>query len=725
MRKNYLYIWGLVIMLLAGGNVGQAQDSLGMNRVSALEYWEVLRGVQMVGDFAYVVSGNVLHIINLVDPAHPVEVGQGRWWDSYNGGRVCLAGNLAFVTAGYAIIVFDVSDPAHPMTLAEWRPWEEHEIEDFVVLGDIAIMRAWEDGLYIVDISNPGNMQIVGGNLPSINWAVSMVGEYLCMGGVGLSMWDISDPTQPVQVAAVDTQFFIGAATISGNYAYAGTYTSGLRIIDISNPLQAFEVSSCDSGVCETVTVTGNYAIVSKASGLNIWNLANPAQPIFESSFRPDVVFTTSLASSGSLVCAGDMGAHSPSLLVIDIANPQTPTQVSSFGTKGGPQRIAVSGTVGYLASGWSDLLTVDLYNPLQISELGTSNEESSYSAFDVVIRGNFAYTACGSGGLMVFDVSNPAQPEYIASVQEIVSIRRIIIVGDYAYVIDGYSGSSFWLRTFSLQQPAAPVGVDTLFITNYASGNCGIQAANGYLYYGREWGFYVYSLTNPAAPQLVGSCDLPHALGFCVTDLSLLDHYAYVAYWNGGIRIIDIGDFAHPTEVGSLGESTLAVAVSGNTLITYGPNGISVKDLTNRLNPITIGYYYYNTTNERILDMDIIGPYLLTAGSCKFRVYQCDALPNSVPPHETFPTEFALLPPYPNPFNNVLTIPFTIPFRKEVIINIYNILGQRVKEFVLPSQAPGMHRVLWNPSECSSGVYLVQMAANGQEYEQKVVLLK
>jgi hypothetical protein len=88
-------------------------------------------------------------------------------------------------------------------------------------------------------------------------------------------------------------------------------------------------------------------------------------------------------------------------------------------------------------------------------------------------------------------------------------------------------------------------------------------------------------------------------------------------------------------------------------------------------------------------------------------------------------PTEFALLPPYPNPFNSVLIIPFTIPIKKEVIINIYNILGQKVQEFTFPSLSPGIHRVIWNSGICASGIYFVRMTTDGKEYKQKVILLK
>ena len=94
-------------------------------------------------------------------------------------------------------------------------------------------------------------------------------------------------------------------------------------------------------------------------------------------------------------------------------------------------------------------------------------------------------------------------------------------------------------------------------------------------------------------------------------------------------------------------------------------------------------------------------------------------------PPTPIPPTTYALLPPYPNPFNSVLVIPFTIPIQKEVIINIYNILGQKVQTFTFPPLSPGAHRVVWNSGECASGIYFIRMNTNGGEFRQKVVLLK
>jgi hypothetical protein len=218
-----------------------------------------------------------------------------------------------------------------------------------------------------------------------------------------------------------------------------------------------------------------------------------------------------------------------------------------------------------------------------------------------------------------------------------------------------------------------------------------------------------------------VGSCNLGG--GCCVFDLAVAGNYVYVANGYGGMRIVDVSDPANPHEINWIdGFWVGAVAASGNIAIMDDDTRISIWDVTNPLNPILVGYY---STYEYIRDLEIQGQYLFTTGWFDFRVYQCDALLNVVKPNQPLPIEFNLLPPYPNPFNSVLTIPFTLPIQKEVIINIYNILGQRVKEFNFPHLSPGMHRVIWNPQECASGIYLVRMMANGQEYEQKAVLLK
>jgi hypothetical protein len=714
MRKSYWYFWGLVILLLGMGKVGQAQDSLGMRCVSTLDYWGTVDGIQMVGDMAYVVSGNKFHIVSLADPANPVEVEQASWSDSWDGNSVYVIGNLAYVDPGWGVTVYDVSDPAHLVTLANWQPYPGAEVEDFMPLGNIAVMKIAEADLCIVDISDLGNIHTVG-FLPSSLRAVGMVGNYLCLRYMGLSMWDISDPTLPMQVAEVDTQFwFWGKAVISGNYVYAGTWEDGLRIINVSNPLQPFEVGSCDSSNCPTVTVTGNHAIVSKGGYLNIWNVANPAQPVFESTFGG--CFGFSLASSANLVGAGDPRIHEPALMVVDITNPQAPVEASTFGTKGFFNRIAISGTTGYLAGGGSTLHTVDLSNPTEASELGISNEESSHTAYDIAILGNYAYTACGTRGFFVFDISNPVQPDFVTAIDYPTDdIWRLATAGDYLYVSD----SQYSLRIYSLTNPAAPESVNSITCSSLYC------AANGYLYLDTYYGFAIYSLSNPTTPQLVGSCNLSGVNN--ISDLVPAGNYIYIATGTGGLRVVDASDPTHPTEVGSVAENTWLVATSGNTLMTFGPDGLRAKDITDRLNPVTVGYYYYPnaTTIDCIQDIDILGSYLLTAGGGKFQVFQYDTL-SAIPSHpEVTPNRFYLYPCFPNPFNSSTVIRFSLPYAGHAKLTIYDVNGRLVKMIANKVFSVGENHIIFNASDLSSGVYFIRLEAENQTLTEKLVLLK
>jgi hypothetical protein len=65
------------------------------------------------------------------------------------------------------------------------------------------------------------------------------------------------------------------------------------------------------------------------------------------------------------------------------------------------------------------------------------------------------------------------------------------------------------------------------------------------------------------------------------------------------------------------------------------------------------------------------------------------------------------------------------LPSEKEVMITIYNILGQKVQEFSLPPLSPGVHRVVWNSNSCASGLYIIQLISGEHEFNQKALLLK
>jgi hypothetical protein len=88
------------------------------------------------------------------------------------------------------------------------------------------------------------------------------------------------------------------------------------------------------------------------------------------------------------------------------------------------------------------------------------------------------------------------------------------------------------------------------------------------------------------------------------------------------------------------------------------------------------------------------------------------------------------LQPPYPNPFNPSVTIPFTLQKTGEVRIVIYDLAGREVRELVHEKRTEGANSVVWNGRDTAgrrvgSGVYLVRMNVGTVSDATRIVLLQ
>ena len=88
-------------------------------------------------------------------------------------------------------------------------------------------------------------------------------------------------------------------------------------------------------------------------------------------------------------------------------------------------------------------------------------------------------------------------------------------------------------------------------------------------------------------------------------------------------------------------------------------------------------------------------------------------------------PTAFELLGNYPNPFNPETVIPFGLPEASHVVLEVYNLLGQRVASLLDEPLSAGRHTVTWYAVDEPSGVYLVRLVAGKVQKIQRLTLLK
>jgi hypothetical protein len=93
-------------------------------------------------------------------------------------------------------------------------------------------------------------------------------------------------------------------------------------------------------------------------------------------------------------------------------------------------------------------------------------------------------------------------------------------------------------------------------------------------------------------------------------------------------------------------------------------------------------------------------------------------------------PREYALYPNYPNPFNMSTIVRYALPEAGQTELEIYNILGQKIRTLLSQPMPAGYHQIEWNGidnsgSPTASGVYFARLKSNEYIGYQKLMLLK
>ncbi len=103
---------------------------------------------------------------------------------------------------------------------------------------------------------------------------------------------------------------------------------------------------------------------------------------------------------------------------------------------------------------------------------------------------------------------------------------------------------------------------------------------------------------------------------------------------------------------------------------------------------------------------------------------------PEEQEPNDPVPSTFTLSQNYPNPFNPTTTIGYTVPVPVRVTIEIFNLLGKKVRTLVDETKSAGIYRAEWNGNDdakqpVSTGIYLYRFKAGDVIQTKKMLLIK
>jgi pectate lyase len=192
------------------------------------------------------------------------------------------------------------------------------------------------------------------------------------------------------------------------------------------------------------------------------------------------------------------------------------------------------------------------------------------------------------------------------------------------------------------------------------------------------------------------------------------------------GARVLAEGNFFENTQVpilisqindpgGTLSGDPVGYAKSvDNYIVGSGP--LVENPGTWNFNPLT----YYPYTYDAALSAKAAVMNGAGAGKIDPLVTVKDYGQNSVNPEE-----FALQQNYPNPFNPSTTIRYALPAATNIIIEVYDALGKKVRTLVNGYQKAGNYGVEFDSENLSAGVYFYRITTNLGSLAKKMILAK
>jgi hypothetical protein len=154
---------------------------------------------------------------------------------------------------------------------------------------------------------------------------------------------------------------------------------------------------------------------------------------------------------------------------------------------------------------------------------------------------------------------------------------------------------------------------------------------------------------------------------------------------------------------------------------------------------PILGAYYFSSTGNNWVVidstrailpyDLAVLGGRLYSAR--EDGLWSAELNPsNSNSEDRLLPDQIQISQNYPNPFNSRTLIAYDTPSNEPVTIEVFNLLGQKVKTLVNETKTAGSYRIEWSGDNdagipVSTGVYLYRIMAADIVLTKTMLLLK
>jgi hypothetical protein len=302
------------------------------------------------------------------------------------------------------------------------------------VVGDLAFIADGENGLQIVDVSDPTSPQFVGsfeteGSVEDVyietvtayvasehggRQGINIRNAYLASGKAGVQVVNVNNPSAPRLTGSTPVKGNAQQLEIVNNQAYVAAGAGGLNVVNVSNPVSPTTTRTVTTtGEARSVTITnGNAYVAADKGGVQIFDTSTPEQPTRSGRVAVNGALDLQVLNNFAYIMAGNNGMR-----IFDVEQTERPVSLGKFNTSG-------------LARG------INLQRSNARQQAGNSLQQESEE--EVI---TLAYIASGEGGVEVVDVTAPVKPARITSYDTDGDSLGLLVQDDLVYVADGESG--------------------------------------------------------------------------------------------------------------------------------------------------------------------------------------------------------------------------------------------------------------------------------------------
>ena len=285
----------------------------------------------------------------------------------------------------------------------------------------------------------------------------------------------------------------------------------------------------------------------------------------------------------------------------IEVINLENAQSIGSHKTPGRAVGLVVRNQTALIADSESGLQIIDISNPNAPENIGSIDTPGIAS--QVALFENAAIVADNDNGVQIIDILNPEISNLMASMDMNGDATGIQVMNNIAYV--STTGTKPGLTMIDISQPKNPSVIGKY----YAEWAYDVAVSSQVAFVMDDGLVQLIDIRNPRNPNWLKTISNTEG---DIVEVVIINSYIYLASGPGGLAIIDLNDFDHPSLKAEISiremnmGSVLGINLSGNLVCLACEKGIQLINMTNPDIPELLGNFSQDLVNNERVNIKI-----------------------------------------------------------------------------------------------------------------------